>query len=176
MSKMIAAITDYLQKSDAIGFWVECDGVSISARKLTKEQREIEREHGVSVKKAWEVTIERWNGINNTYSMSVNDIVECLQIVIRDDDHATYKLFEPATKWSINEVERFMAGLCPTMCKPYYKGFTLSADGVETFVVEKFPFDFVTWRINGEPADFSKVLQATRAKLAENVMWKHTEI
>ena len=174
MSKMIANIRNYLQSADAIGFWVQGDGVSISAIRLTKEQREIEQGHGNSVK-AWEVSIERKNGINNTYSMSANDVIECLQILIRDDE-ATYKLFEPATKWSTKEVERFMAGLCPTMCKPYYKGFTLSAEGVETFIVEKFPFDFVMWRINGKPADFSGVLKATRAKLAENVMWKHTEL
>ena len=162
MSNLIANIRAYMQKPDSIGFWVECDGNSVTAKRLNKWQ--------------WEVEVERWNGVSNVYTMEVEHVLECINIVIGDDEYAVYNLFEPATKWSSAEVERFMAGLCPTMCKPYYKGFTLSAEGVETFTVEKFPFDFVMWRINGKASDFSGVLRATREKLAENVMWKHSEI
>jgi hypothetical protein len=54
-----------------------------------------------------------------------------------------------------------------------FKGFTLSAEGEENFVVQRFGIE---WDVNGKRTDFCGVLRLTRAKLAEPHRWKYNEL
>lgn len=154
---MINTIRKDLRNPECEGFFLESDGNSITARRINRWQ--------------FDVTTESWRGTENTYYKVDSAWIENLaDELLMMDDHCCYVPHYPAKKWHKSDVDRFMTKLAPQMCDPFFRGFTLSAEDAETFVVQKH-YNGMEWRVNGKTTDFGGVLRETREKLAENHMW-----
>lgn len=159
---MYEAIRQYIARTDAIGFWVECDGNNMTAT-----------HKGGNV---WELKCEYWNGKQKTFVVLGDKVVNHVENIVRDDPYAVYQLLEKPTRWNDYQIRNLMAELEHKMCQQNFGGFTLSADGVASFTVKHNPYAFVNWRINGKESSFYEVLQTTQKKLEENVYWSYTEL
>ena len=155
-------IRQYMTRPDAIGFWVECDGNELTAKK--------------KVGNIWEVECHYWNDKKRIMLIPATEVVGVVKQITQDDPYAVYSLFEKPTCWSQYQIQEFMDELTTNMCREEFGGFTLSADGVSTYTVNHNPQAFVVWRINGKESDFFQVIQTTQKKLEENVFWSYTEI
>jgi hypothetical protein len=155
---MMDTIRNDLRNPKCEGFFLESDGNEITVRRINDWQ--------------FDVTTESWRGnVNTYYKMQSHQILDLVYGWLQIDDHCSYFAHYPEVKWSDSKIERFMTTLCPKMCDPFFRGFTLSAEDAETYVVEKHP-NGMEWRVDGEITDFGGVLKKTRKKLAENYMWK----
>lgn len=145
------------------GIFLEADGNSITARRINNWQ--------------FDVTTETRQGRENTYYKVSPDFIENLagELVSMDDNHTYVPHIPTAALWTSEKIEKFIGSLCPQMCKPYFMGFTLTAEGAETFTVLRYPSG-MEWYIEGQATDFSGVLRKTRAKLAEEFEWKYQEM
>ena len=158
-----------LRNTKCEGFYMGCLGYEITTRRINDWQ--------------FDVTTEAYGRTNTDYAISANAVE---RIVLDwfglneeyDDDRlvaVTYIPHYPATKWPSAKVEKFMNSLCPKMCNPLFKGFTLSAEGAKTYVVRKHP-NGMEWKVDGKITDFGGVLRMTRAKLAEEHLWEFEAI
>ena len=159
---MNIAIFNDIDNPKLEGFFLESNGNEMTARRINRWQ--------------FDVTTESWRGVINTeYSVSCDRLKGIVEMWLTDDDRGCYYPHFPATKWTEGDIERFMNKLCPTMCDPFFRGFTLTADDAEPYKVEKHS-NRIEWIVDGRVTDFSGVLRATRKKLNEEHMWKFTKI
>ena len=157
-TNMIDKISNDLHNPKCEGFFLEVDGNEMTVRRINGKQ--------------FEITTESWRGnVNTYYQVNAAYVEQMVEEWLMVDDHCTYTPHYPISKWSESEVERFMTKLCPKMCDPLFKGFTLSAEDAETYIVQKHP-NGMDWKVDGKVTDFCGVLCKTKAKLAENHMWK----
>lgn len=159
---MIDKIYSDLRNPKLEGFFLEVDGNEMTARRVNPWQ--------------FDVTTESWRGnVNTYYQVSVAYVENMVDKWLTVDDHCTYIPHYPIAQWPKQEVEQFMTKLCPQMCDPFFKGFTLSADDADIYIVQK-QSNGVDWKVNGKTTDFCGVLSKTREKLAEEHMWKFKAI
>ena len=162
LENMMNTIRNDLRNPKCEGFFLESDGNEMTVRRINRWQ--------------FDVTTESWRGnINTYYKVDAAWIEQRVEEMLIVDDHCCYVPHYPAPKWSESQVERFIAKLCPQMCDPFFRGFTLSAEDAETYMVQKHP-NGMEWKVDGKTADFGGVLRMTRAKLAENYMWEFNTI
>ena len=162
MLPMLENIQEYIQRPDAEGFWVECDGNSLTANKESNG--------------TWTLQFEYWTNSKNTINVPADEVVSEVDKMVMGDKYAVYSLFEKPTCWTSSEIQSLMEKLQLKMCQQNFKGFTLSADGAETFTVTHTPFAFVEWRLNGKESSFYEVLRLTEEKLQENVYWTYSDM
>jgi hypothetical protein len=144
------------------GFFLESDGNEMTVRRINEWQ--------------FDITTESWRGHTNTdYKVDAAYVESMVAKWLIIDDHCCYVPHYPATRWPQDKVERFMTSLCPKMCNPFFRGFTLSADDADTYTVQKHP-NGMEWEVDGNVTDFGGVLKKTRAKLAEPHMWEFATI
>ncbi len=160
MNHMIKEFTQYLSRSDSQGFWILCDGNVVTG----------ERKDDMH----WLVNVGFWNDVKNSHVLTKDDILHHINLMIDVYGYATYKLYEAPDKWSEDQINKFMENLALDMCKPDFRGFTLSAKNTIPFVVLYNPYGFFSWKVNSQPANYSDVLEATRKKLEEKVFWEYT--
>ena len=111
---MIDTIRKDLRNPKCEGFFLESDGNEMTVRRINRWQ--------------FDVTTESWKGTENTYyKVDAAWIEERVEELLMIDDHCCYIPHYPAVKWHQSDVDRFMNKLCPKMCDPFFRGFTLSA-------------------------------------------------
>jgi hypothetical protein len=158
--KILNTIRNDLSNPNCEGFFLESDGNEMTVRRINNWQ--------------FDVTTESWRGtVNTDYKLQSHQILDLVYGWLLIDDHCNYIPHYPKTKWTDSQVERFMSGLCPMMCNPFFNGFTLSADGTQTYTVRRYGIE---WDVDGKRTDFCGVLHMTRAKLAEGHMWEFAEL
>lgn len=159
---MIDTIRKDLRNPKLEGFFLESDGNSLTVRRLNKYQ--------------FDATTESWKGHETTYyKVDSTTVLSYAEELIMMDDHCVYVPHFPATRWSEARIEKFMTNLAPSMCKPDFSGFALSAENARTFTVLRHP-NGMEWYVDGNATDFVGVLRKTRKKLAEEAMWEYKEI
>lgn len=159
---MITRVNNDLRNPKCEGFFLESDGNEMTVRRINNWQ--------------FDVTVESWRGnTNNYYALQAHEVQDLVYGWLVIDDYGIYVPHYASAKWSDSEVERFMTTLCPKMCNPFFKGFTLSADDANTYAVHKHP-NGIEWTVDDKVTDFGGVLRMTRAKLAEEHMWKFAAI
>jgi hypothetical protein len=155
---MIIKIRNDLSNPSCEGFFMEADGNSLTVRRINRWQ--------------FEVTTESWKGYTNTYyKVDAAKVESWAEDMIAMDNHCCYIPHYPTTKWPSDRIDKFMKSLPFKLCDPYFNGFTLSADGVKTYTVQRHVNKF-EWNVNGKIIDLGSVLDLTRAKLHENYMWE----
>lgn len=162
MFPMISHIQRYMTRSDATGFWIECDGNTVTANKITED--------------IWKAECEFWTGKKKTIVMPKHRLLDAILQKVPLDEFAVCSCFEAPTRWAEHDIQDFLAELALKMCQQEFGGFKLSANEVSPFTVQKTPQSMIVWRINGCESDFAEVLQHTRKKLEENVYWIYSEI
>ena len=159
---IIETIKRDLKNNKLEGFFFESDGNSICARRINPYQ--------------FDVTTESWRGIENSYyKVSPEKVLDWVEELYEIDDHCTYIPHFPATHWSQPQIDKFINQTCIRLCDPYCKGFALTEDGENDFVVRRH-CNRIEWVVDGKPADFSDVIRKTKAALAKEAMWKYVEI
>ena len=159
---MMNTIRNDLRNPKCEGFFMESDGNEMTVRRINRWQ--------------FDVTTESWRGnVNTYYKVDASWVEQRVEEMLIIDDRGCYIPHYPAPKWSESQIERFITKLCPQMCDPFFRGFTLTAEDAETYVVQKHP-NGMEWKVDGKTIDFGGVLRKTREKLAENHMWKFEAI
>lgn len=159
---VIEKISQDLRNPKCEGFFLESDGNEMTVRRINRWQ--------------FDITTESWRGHVNTYYKADASYVEKMaEELLAMDDRGCYIPHYPINKWPEAQVEKFMITLCPKLCDPFCKGFTLTAEDAEAFVVRKHP-NGIEWHVDWKITDFCGVLRKTREKLAESHMWEFSVI